>query len=121
MGVILSFLVGNPMVILGLLGVFVFTSVGADLKGWYREHQIVKPWAAAVKERDDAAGIKDQIAIQAIQSRETANVEIESLRMQLDAAEAQRKAMGVADCPWSDDDLRMLNGGRPGAKGATLR
>lgn len=121
MGAILGFLVGNPLILAAGLGVFLLTSVGAELKSWYHEIQIVKPWSAAVKERDDAAQLKDQIAIQAIAAREGTQREIESLRSQFEVAEAQRKAMGVADCAWSDDDLRLFNSGRPGAKGASLR
>jgi hypothetical protein len=109
---ILGFLLANPMVILGFLGVFVFSSIGSDIKGWYRERQVIKPWIAAVKERDAASSVKEAIAIQAIESRESSLHEISDLRTQLEAAELERKAKNTTECPWTDDDIRVLNSGR---------
>lgn len=119
MGAILGFLVANPMVILGFLGVFVFTSVGSEIKSWWHEHQVIKPWVAAVKERDEASQIKETIAIQAIASRENSLNEIAQLKSELEAAEMDRKVRNVADCPWSDDDARVLNNGHPVHPGKT--
>lgn len=116
MGAILSFFASNPLIILGFIGAFVASGWYSDVKSWYSERhavtQAVQPWAKAVAERDEAAKIKDQIAIEAIQARENTTNEIEKLRAQFEIAEHARAASGAPDCNWSDDDIRMLNNGR---------
>ena len=116
---IFGFLLANPMVILGFLGVFAMSGVYSEVKGWYRERQIVKPWVAAVKdrdaaiqERDNAVIVKEAIVVEAIKARENSKHEVAQLQAQLEAAEIERKAAKAPDCNFSADDVRMLNRGR---------
>jgi hypothetical protein len=123
MGAILGFLVANPMVILGFLGIFVATGVFGEVRGWIRERHAVavavKPWAAAVVERDKAAAFKETLVTNAIKDRERTKNEIAALQTQLEASEIQRKAAKAPECNLSADDVRMLNGGRATKKPAT--
>lgn len=120
MGAILGFLVTNPMVILGFIGIFVATGVFGEVRGWIRERHAVavavKPWVAAVVERDKAAAFKETLVSNATKDREKVRNEIASLQAQLEAADIERKNAKVPECNFSADDIRVLNGGRPAKK-----
>lgn len=108
-GSLFGWLISNPMVILIGLGVFAFSSVLSDVKGYFHSQDLVRPWVQAVKDRDAAAVIKDQMTEEALLARENAFEEIQVLHAQLDEAEAARNLAGVVECRWTDDDARVLN------------
>jgi hypothetical protein len=54
---------------------------------------------------------KEKITQDALTARDNHVNELALLRAELDAAEISRRTSGVADCHWSDDDLRLLNAG----------
>ena len=109
MGAIISFLLGNPMVILGLLGVFTFTSIAGDARAWWKERQAVKPFIVAIAEHKEAAEVKEAILKNALEANEHAQEYIEALQAKQEEDAKARTAAGAVDCSWSDDDLRLLN------------
>lgn len=115
MGALLGFAVSNPLIILAVIATFVASGWFSDVRSYFRERQVVvaavQPWVKAVEERDEASQIKERIALDAIVARENSKHEIARLQVELEAAELERKTMGAAECPWSDDDVRMLNNG----------
>lgn len=120
MTAILSWAVGNPMVILAMIGVFTFTSIGSEVKGWFTGRAAVRsavtPWVKAVAKRDRAAAAKEQILSDTRQAKADAEQIIAELNAAFEAAEIKRRLAGVDECHWTDDDIRMLNAGDRGSR-----
>jgi hypothetical protein len=115
MGILLSgagWLLGNPTVILAIIGVWLASSWWGDVKNWWETEAATRPLVAAIEARDKVADLKDKMINDALLARDNAHVEIAELRAHLDDAEAARKVAGVPDCTWSRDDIRLLNSGR---------
>jgi len=104
-------ILGNPMMILMAIGVFFATSWISDIQGFFERRSTVQPYVLAIQERDKAVARKDRITKEALTARDNHVHELALLRSELDAAEIARKTQGVADCHWSDSDLRLLNTG----------
>jgi hypothetical protein len=113
MGAILSWVMGNPMIILAMIGVFTFTSIASDVKAWWSERQAVavavQPWQKAVAERDEAAQIKEGILELTREAKLNAEQQIAELTAHFEEQEIKRKLAGLAECSWSDDDIKLLN------------
>jgi hypothetical protein len=113
MGAIISWILGNPMIILAMIGVFTFTSIASDVKAWWNERHAVaaavQPWQRAVSERDQAAKVKEGILEKTIEAKLNAEQQIEEFRAHVEEQEIKRKLAGLAECTWSDDDLKLLN------------
>lgn len=113
MGAIISWILGNPLIILAMIGVFTFTSVFSDARAWWSERHAVqtavKPWIEAVARRDRIAKAQDEILVEAAQAKQKAEDEVNELKDQFEHEDIRRKAAGAADCNWSDDDVRLLN------------
>jgi hypothetical protein len=113
MSAIISWVLGNPLIILSLIGMFTFTSIFSEAKAWLAERHAVtaavQPWIKAVAERDAAAAQKEDILNRANEARVVAEQSINELQAQFDEEDAKRKLTAAADCAWSDDDIRLLN------------
>lgn len=107
---LLSWVVSNPIMILGAIGIWFATGWISDVKGYFEKRQITREWAWQVDQRDKASEVKDEMITNALFARDNAQVEIAKLRAELDDAEIKRKVAGIADCTWSDHDIRLLNG-----------
>ncbi len=113
MGAVFSWVLSNPMIILAMIGVFTFTSIASDVKAWWSERHAVaaavQPWQRAVSERDQAAKVKEGILEKTIEAKLNAEQQIEEFRAHVEEQEIKRKLAGLAECTWSDDDLKLLN------------
>ena len=113
MSAIFSWIVGNPLIILGLIGVFTFTSIASDVKAWWSErsavHAALTPWVQAVSDRDQVAQRQEQILNEAIEAKQKAEKDVVDLTFEYEQEDIRRKLAGAADYNWSDDDLRVLN------------
>lgn len=107
---LLSWLVSNPMMILGAIGIWVATGWISDVKGYFDKRAVARPLIEAIGERDRAVETKDKLVREALFARDNAQVEVQQLRAELDEAEIKRKVAGVPDCVWSRNDIRLLNG-----------
>lgn len=117
MGAVFSWILGNPMIILAMIGVFTFTSIASDVKAWWNERHAVaaavQPWQRAVAERDEAARVKEGILDKTNEAKLNAEQQIAELQAHFEEQEIKRKLAGLAECSWSDDDLKLLNAAAP--------
>lgn len=106
---LLSWVVSNPMMILGAIGIWVATGWISDVQGFFEKRAVARPLIEAIEVRDQTAAAKDKLITEALFARDNAQVELTQLKAELDDAELKRKAAGAPDCVWSRDDIRLLN------------
>lgn len=113
MGAILSFIGGNPMVILGIIGAITFTSWAGDVRSWWQSRKTEQIYVEKIVEFKQAANVKEAILNNALEANRHAEDYINSLQAQFEAESISRNTSGAVDCNWTDADLRLLNGSGP--------